>query len=151
MGLYYHFFSGAASYVISTLSGGGGSLLLVPVITFFLGGKATAPVINLGNLIGEPMRIGLFWKNIRWKVTLYYVPPAIVGAILGAWVFSSIRLEWLQLIIGLFLISTIFQYRFGKKECSFKMKLGWFVPLGFAMAFLSTLIGAAGPVLNPFY
>lgn len=145
------FFASATSYVISTLSGGGGSLLLVPVITFFLGAKATAPVINLGNLIGEPIRIGLFWKSIRWKVTAYYLPPAIAGTILSAWVFASIRLEWLQLAIGLFLISTIFQYRFGKKERSFTMKLGWFIPLGFAVAFFSTLIGAVGPVLNPFY
>jgi len=44
------FFAGIAAYIISTLSGGGGSLLLVPVINYLIGGKATAPVINLGNL-----------------------------------------------------------------------------------------------------
>jgi uncharacterized membrane protein YfcA len=63
------FFAGLIAYVISTLSGGGGSLLLVPVINFLIGGKATAPVINLGNLIGEPVRILLFWKYINWKIT----------------------------------------------------------------------------------
>lgn len=110
------FLSGTAAHIISTLSGGGGSLLLVPVINFLIGGKATAPVVNLGNLVGEPVRIILFWKNIEWKVTKYYLPPAIAGALLGAWIFSNIKLEWLQIIVGLFLISTIFQYRFGKKR-----------------------------------
>jgi uncharacterized membrane protein YfcA len=145
------FLSGFLAYVISTLSGGGGSLLLVPVINFLIGTKATAPVVNLGNLIGEPVRIILFWKNIQWRIVKYYLPSAIAGTILSAWIFSSLKLEWLQIVVGLFLISTIFQYRFGKKERSFKMKLAWFIPLGFIIAFFSTLIGAVGPVLNPFY
>jgi uncharacterized membrane protein YfcA len=145
------FFAGAIAYIISTLSGGGGSLLLVPIINFLIGAKATAPVINFGNLVGQPVRIILFWKYINWKITLYYVPPAIAGAILSAWIFSSLKLEWLQIFVGLFLISSIFQYRFGKKKRSFKMGLKGFVPLGFFVAFFSTLIGATGPVLNPFY
>jgi uncharacterized protein len=145
------FLAGLIAYVISTLSGGGGSLLLVPVINFFIGAKATAPVINLGNLIGEPVRILLFWKNIEWRIVKYYLPSAIAGAVLGGWIFANIKIEWLQIIIGLFLISTIFQYRFGKKERSFKMKLSWFIPIGFFVEIFSTLIGAVGPVLNPFY
>jgi uncharacterized protein len=145
------FLAGAVAYIISTLSGGGGSLLLVPVISLLIGGKAIAPVINLGNLIGEPVRIILFRKYINWKITLHYVPPAIVGTVLSAWIFSNLKLEWLQIIVGLFLISSIFQYRFGKKERSFKMNLKGFIPLGFFVAFFSTLIGATGPVLNPFY
>jgi len=145
------FFAGLIAYVISTLSGGGGSLLLVPVINFFIGGKATAPILNLGNLIGEPVRIILFWKNIEWQIVKYYLPSAIAGTVLGGWIFANIKLEWLQIIVALFLISTIFQYRFGKKERSFKMKINWFLPIGFFVEFFSTLIGAVGPVLNPFY
>ena len=145
------FFAGVFAYIISTLSGGGGSLLLVPVINFLISSKATAPVINLGNLIGEPVRIVMFWKHIEWQVIKYYLPSAIAGALIGAWAFSSLEIKWLQIIVGLFLISTVFQYRFGKKEKSFKMKLSWFLPLGFFIALFSTLIGAVGPVLNPFY
>ena len=145
------FLTGLIAYVISTLSGGGGSLLLVPVINFFIGTRATAPVINLGNLVGEPVRIILFWKQIEWRIIKYYLPSAIAGAILGAWIFSNIKLQWLQIIVGLFLISTIFQYRFGRKEKSFEMTLNWFIPIGFFVEFFSSLIGAVGPVLNPFY
>src|SRR5438093_4041677 len=96
------FFAGLVAYIISTLSGGGGSLLLVPVINFFIGGKATAPILNLGNLIGEPVRIILFWKNIEWRIVKYYLPSAIAGAVLGGWIFANIKLEWLQIIVGLF-------------------------------------------------
>jgi uncharacterized protein len=125
--------------------------LLVPVISLLTGGKSTAPVINLGNLIGEPIRLILFWKSIHWKIVKYYLPPAIAGTVLSAWIFSNLKLEWLQIVVGIFLISSIFQYRFGKSERSFKMSLKGFIPLGFIVAFFSTLIGATGPVLNPFY
>lgn len=116
-----------------------------------LGAKAAAPVINLGNLLGEPVRIILFWKNIQWRIVKYYLPSAIAGTVLGAWIFANLKIEWLQIIVGLFLISTIFQYRFGKKEKSFGMKLQWFITIGFFVDLFSTLVGATGPVLNPFY
>ncbi|PPL00179.1 hypothetical protein SAMN05444682_10956 [Parapedobacter indicus] len=145
------FAAGAVSYMISTLSGGGGSLLLVPILNFLIGGRATAPVVNLGNLIGEPVRLIMFWKHINWKISKYYVIPAVCGTLLSAWLFSTVRLEWLRLIVGLFLISTVFQYRFGKIKRSFPMTSKWFGPLGFVIGFFSTLIGAVGPVLNPFY
>jgi uncharacterized protein len=145
------FFAGLFAYIISTLSGGGGSLLLIPVINFLIGTRATAPLINLGNLIGEPVRLILFWKYIRWNIIKFYLPSAIAGTILGAWLFTNINLEWLQIIIGIFLISTIFQYRFGKKKTSFNMKIFWFIPTGFLVEFFSSLVGATGPVLNPFY
>ena len=31
------------------------------------------------------------------------------------------------------------------------MKLTWFIPIGFLVAFFSTIVGAVGPILNPFY
>ncbi len=142
---------GTIAFIISTISGGGGALVLVPVLNALIGISNTAPVLNLGTFLGRPARLIIFWKHIHWKVCLYYAPAAILGAIVGSWLFGNFKMEWLQIIVGLFLISTVFQYRFGKKERSFDMKLGYFVPLGFLVSILGTIIGAMGPVLNPFY
>lgn len=145
------FLLGIISFTISTVSGGGGALILVPLLNWLLGVNNTAPVINLGTLIGRPSRLILFWKNIDWNVCAYYIPSAIAGALLGSFLFANINIGWLQIFVGLFLISTVFQYRFGKKARSFTMKLWYFIPLGFIISILSTLIGGMGPVLNPFY
>ena len=75
----------------------------------------------------------------------------MLGAFLAAWFFSEIKIAWLQIIIALFLISTFFQYRFGKKERSFKVLLWYFIPLGFIVSIIGTFTGGMGPVLNPFY
>ncbi len=145
------FVAGILAFIISTISGGGGALILVPVLNFMLGTTSTAPVLNLGTFIGRPARLILFWKHINWKVFWYYVPAAMIGAWIAAWLFSKFEASWLQILVGLFLISTVFQYKFGKKERSFPMRLWYFIPLGFIVSILGTIIGALGPVLNPFY
>ncbi len=143
--------AGTLAFLLSTLSGGGGALVLVPILNWAIGVSNTAPVLNLGTFLGRPSRLILFWKHIQWKVVLYYAPAAVCGAWLGSLLFSQVRIEWLQIGVGLFLISTVFQYRFGKKERSFEMKLWYFIPLGLIVSILGTIIGALGPVLNPFY
>jgi uncharacterized membrane protein YfcA len=145
------FFAGLGAFTLSTLTGGGGALILVPVINTLLGVSNTAPVLNLGTFLGRPARLVIFWKHIYWKVVAYYTPAAVIGAVLGAWLFSSVKIEWLQFLVGLFLISTVFQYRFGQKARSFNMHLWYFAPLGLLVSILGTIIGALGPVLNPFY
>lgn len=145
------FILGIAAFILSTVSGGGGSLVLIPVLNWMLGVTNTAPVLNLGTFLGRPARLFIFWKHIKWKVCLYYAPAAIIGAWLGSWLFSNFKVEWLQVLVGIFLISTVWQYRFGKKEKSFTMRLWYFIPLGLIVSVLGTIIGALGPVLNPFY
>lgn len=149
--LFILFFCGVVAFIISTIAGGGGALVLVPAINSLLGVSNTAPVLNLGSFLGRPSRLFLFWKHINWKVVAYYTPAAMLGAALGAWFFSSIKIAWLQIFVGLFLVSTVVQYRFGKKTKSFNMELWYFIPLGLIISIFGTLIGAMGPVLNPFY
>lgn len=143
--------SGFFAWIISTLSGGGGSLLLVPVITIVVGAQAVAPIVSLSTLIAEPSRVYLFWKQIEWPLVYWYLPGAIPGAYLGAYIFTHLKAEWLQIILGIFLISTVVQYRWGEKKKSFTVKRWYFLLAGFLVALFSGIIGEIGPVLNPLY
>ncbi|WP_203292665.1 sulfite exporter TauE/SafE family protein [Luteirhabdus pelagi] len=144
------FVLGVATFTLSTISGGGGALMQIPILNFLIGTSQTAPVINLGTFISRPSRIIIFWKHIVWSVFWYYVPAAMIGAILAAWVFTEVKIYWIQIVVGLFLVSTFFQYRFGKKERSFDVKLWYFIPLGFLISIIGTFTGGMGPILNPF-
>ena len=141
------FVLGAATFTLSTISGGGGAMMQIPILNFLIGTSQTAPVINLGAFISRPARIALFWKYINWKVFWYFVPSAMIGALIAAWFFSEAKIYWIQIVVGLFLISTFFQYRFGKKERSFTVHL---IPLGFIISIIGTFTGGMGPILNPF-
>lgn len=145
------FAMGVIAFIISTVSGGGGALILIPATTALIGAPAAPPVINLGTFISRPSRMILFWHDIDWGLIKYYVPSAIIGAWLAGLLFSQLNASWIQLLVGLFLISTLFQYRFGKIDKTFNMPKVGFVPLGFIVAFISTIVGGLGPVLNPFY
>jgi len=147
---FYLFLAGAVAFVVSTLTAGGGALMLLPVLSFIIGAAHVAPVMNLGNFIGRPVRLVLYWSYIKWDIVKYYLPASIFGAFLGAWLLSSLPVREIQIFIGLFLISTVLQYRWGKKKHSFTMRLWYFAPLGFVIPFISSVTGALGPVLNPF-
>ena len=151
MSYFILFLCGIIAYIISTLSGGGGALILLPIVGFYLSPAVVAPVVNLGNMIGRPARLVLFWKDIEWRLVAYYVPSALLGAVAGALIFVELKADWIQLLLCIFLVSTAFQFRFGKKKTSFGMKLWYFIPLGFIVTLISTLFGATGAVLNPFY
>ncbi len=145
------FIAGMIAFIISTISGGGGAMLLIPVTSWMIGTAVTPPVINLATLISNTSRLYLFWNDIDWSLTKYYVPSAILGAWLAALIFSRLDAGWIQLLVGVFLVSTIFQYKFGKVDKTFDMPKAGFIPLGFFIAFMSTLVGGLGPILNPFY
>ncbi|MBV6643934.1 MAG: sulfite exporter TauE/SafE family protein [Cyclobacteriaceae bacterium] len=142
---------GVVAFCTSTLTAGGGGLMLVPVLSLLLGATQTAPILNTANLIARPSRLILFWKYINWQAVKYYLPAVIVGATSAGLFFSTIKVAWLQVIVGLFLISTIFQYGWGKRERSFSMTYRGLFPAGLLISFIGTFTGASGPVLNPFY
>ncbi len=145
------FLIGILSFSASTITGGGGAMMLLPLLNFWFGVKSTAPIINLAMTIGRPARLTIFWKHIHWGMSLFYIPTALIGVWLGSLIILKLPTEWFQAVVGLFLISTLFQYRFGKRKKSFTMKNVYYLPLGLAVGFLGTLTGGLGPVLNPFY
>jgi hypothetical protein len=140
-----------ASWFLSTVAGGGTPLLLVPVISFFLGAEAVPPVLTIGMLLGHPQRVFLYWKDIDWLLMWWYLPGAAIGAILGAFVFTQIQLEWLPILLAVFLIISAFGNSLEPKNPSFSVRAWYFLPAGLIFAFLSGLVGSTGPLLNPLY
>lgn len=139
------------AWFISSLAGGSSPFIIIPVVNFLLEPQAVPPVVTTGMLLGNFQRTWQFWQDIDWQLTWWYLPGAIWGAILGSFVFTQTQLQWLQVLLGLFLVSSVFSFGFGKTEQSFQVHGWFFLPAGFVYAFLSGLIGSIGPVLNPFY
>lgn len=143
--------SSCVAWFVSSLAGGGSPFIIIPMVDFLLEAQVVPPVVTTGMLLGNFQRVLLFWQDLDWQLTWWYLPGAVSGAILGAFVFTQTQLQWLQVLLGLFLVSSIFSFGLGKKERSFRVSAWFFLPAGFVYAFLSGLIGSIGPVLNPFY
>lgn len=145
------FLAGFASWTISTFSAGGGSILLVAATTTVLRGHAIAPVVTCASAIASPARIILFRSHIDWVIVRWYLPGAIVGATVGGWTFAHVSGRLIQLCVGLFLISSLWQFRLGERSQWFRMRLLWFVPVSFVSGLTSAIVGASGLLSNPFY
>lgn len=139
------------AWFISSLAGGGSPFIIIPMVNFLLDPQAVPPVVTTGMLLGNFQRAFVLWQDIDWQLTWWYLPGAVLGAFLGAFVYTQTELQWLQVLLGLFLVTSIFSFKGGKNEQSFQVKGWFFLPAGFVYAFLSGLIGSIGPLLNPFY
>ena len=144
------FVLGTLAWFFSTVAAGGAATLLIPIITFLLGAQMVAPVISVAALIANPSRAFLFRHHVDWQVLRYLLTGSVIGAIIGAWLLTRMDIKIIQIILGVFLISYVLQDKLSKTNLAIKMKLHWFFPLGFSVSFLSGLIGATGPVHNPF-
>ena len=92
------------AWIVSTLAGGGSPFILIPLVNLLMGAAAVPPVITIGMFFGNAHRVLLFWRDIDWVLTAWYAPGAIAGAVLGAYTFTQIHLDWLQIVIAIFLI-----------------------------------------------
>ena len=144
------FMFGLIAWFFSTVAAGGAATLLIPVITFLLGAQMVAPIISIAALFANPSRAVIFRRNIDWQVIRHLLPGSIIGAVMGSWSLTQTNTQIIQILLGLFLITYVLQDRFSKVKLAIKMKLIWFFPLGLSVSFLSGLIGATGPVHNPF-
>jgi len=144
------FILGVLAWFFSTVAAGGAATLLIPIITFMLGAQMVAPIISIAAIFANPSRAYLFRHHIDLQVINYLLPGSIIGAVIGAWLLTRMNIQVIQILLGIFLISYVLQDKLSKSKLTMKMKLTWFLPLGFSVSFLSGLIGATGPVHNPF-
>ena len=164
---------GSASFVawfFSMLAGGGSPLVLIPLLSLLLGTQAVAPAITTGLLVGNTQRSLFFWPAIDWRVTAWYLPGCLSGAILGAYIFTQVQADWLQVLIGLALLGMVLNYVLEKllqaiaekkaarserwiayPDTNLQIKAWYFLPASFANAVGSALIGSTGPIMNPMY
>jgi uncharacterized membrane protein YfcA len=139
------------AWFLSMLAGGGSPFILIPLISLWIGVQAVAPVITTGLLVGNTQRSLFFWHDIDWTVTAWYVPGAVVGALIGCYGLSQIHVEGFQALIGVGLVIMAISHMLGRKETQQTVKAWTFLPASFFNAIGSGLIGSTGPIMNPMY
>ncbi|MEM9877776.1 MAG: sulfite exporter TauE/SafE family protein [Pseudomonadota bacterium] len=145
------FIAGFVTWVISTVSGGGGAMTLVPILSFLLGAQAAAPVVTVAMVVGSIGRLAIFRKDIEWSIVRWAMPAGVAGAATGGYLFSILPVDWLQFALGCFLISTVAQDALSRSRAHFPVAAWVFAPVYFAVAGLSAVMGAVGPVMNVLY
>ncbi|HEY9618508.1 MAG TPA: sulfite exporter TauE/SafE family protein [Microcoleaceae cyanobacterium] len=139
------------AWFISSLAGGGSPYIIMPAVNWLLDAQAIPPIVTIGMLLGNLQRTCVYWEEVDWQLTGWYFPGAIVGAVLGSFVFTQTKLQWIQVLLGVFLVGSAIGFWYKPKQPYLQVKGWFFLPAGFVYAFLSGLLGSIGPILNPFY
>lgn len=130
--------------VFTAVLGQGGGLMLMGVLAQFIPPTALIPVHAVIQAASNSSRAALSLKNINWSI----ITPILVGVIIGGALVSPfiahINWDWMQLIIGLYILWSVWGKELKLKK-NIQMSLG---SLGFVQGSLGVLLGATGPLGN---
>jgi len=134
--------------LISSLTGlGGGSLILAGLLLVFPPALAI-PLHSFTQLSANALRMGIFFKQVHWKVVGAYSLLMIPAAWAGAELFDLFNPSWLKIMVGVFILVSIIPFKFRPTG---EPRLKTFVFLGGASGFLGIFVGAVGPLVTPFF
>ncbi|MBS0560016.1 MAG: sulfite exporter TauE/SafE family protein [Proteobacteria bacterium] len=145
------FLAGAVAWTLSSAAAGGGSMILAAAVSLIAPPREVAPVVSVASLAAALVRIALFHRLIDWRLVAWYLPGGVAGAIVGGLVFAALRSDWLQVLVGVFLLSAVLQYHVAQRRHWPPLPRAVFIPVSFLSGLVSAVVGASGLLANPFY
>jgi uncharacterized protein len=147
------FIGGLIAFGLSMVCGGGASIILIPLLGTILPRIQVPAALSLGTASNSFSRIIIFRNQIQWKIVAWFVIPSLPFAFGGIWLLTYINPIYLELFIGLFLISNLpLIFDNSEKKADFPLISKPFLLLiGAAAGFISGLSGAVGLLFNRFY
>jgi len=142
------------AFSLSAVCGGGAGLLLMPVLGLVLPVTQLPAALSIGTLSSSASRMAVFFLKIRWDIVRWFVPAALPAVFLGAWLLHFVNPIYLEIIMGLFLVSNLpLLFKSNQQSGTSPARAShWILSLiGFLAGFLSGLTGAVGLLFNRFY
>lgn len=141
-----------AAFVASTvaaIAGTGGGIILLPVLVATLGVRDAVPVYTLAQFIGNLSRVGFNRREVRVRIVGWFALGAVPMAVAGAMLFTRTSDQTLMRLLGAFLLVSVIWRRLRQRQNGFPVRR--FILIGGIFAFISALVGSAGPFLAPFF
>jgi len=150
---------------LALFSGFGLGTLLMPTLAIFVSVPVAIALTAFVHLLNNIFKFFLLIKNINWNLTLKFGPPAIIAAILGAWLLGFLstmqplftyeiinitaKIEVIKIVIGV-LMSFFATIGIKPIYSSFKLKEKWFPLGGLLSGFFGGLSGHQGAFRSAF-
>ncbi|WP_244241860.1 sulfite exporter TauE/SafE family protein [Leptospira kanakyensis] len=147
------FVSSFIAFAISAICGGGAGLMLIPILGSFLPITQVPAALSIGSFTSSSSRIIVFRQNIYWPIVRWFIPAALPAVFLGAWLLKFVNPLYLEIVLGIFLVSNLPLLFKKQEEVSEVRKLSplKITCIGFMAGFLSGFTGAVGLLFNKFY
>lgn len=130
---------------VAGLFGFAGGMMFIATLPNFLPAAAIIPVHAAVQLFSNSSRAVFGWRSIHWGFVRQHWLGSLIGIALAFGIFSQLNLEYLPLIIGIYILLHTWSEPFAKAISRFES----FYLLGAVQTGVSLLIGAPGPIPLP--
>lgn len=100
-----------AASIIGALSGVGGGMLVMPFLVPIVGVKAVVPIMAVAMLIANGSRLWVYRSAVRADLLKRLVFAIAPGVVIGTYIYNWLPPRAVAVIVGLFLIGSIFMRR----------------------------------------
>ncbi|MEE9379455.1 MAG: sulfite exporter TauE/SafE family protein [Candidatus Lokiarchaeia archaeon] len=142
------------SSMVYGIIGFGDALILIPIITPIIGIRNAVILVNIWGTFPALINFIKYRKFLDKGYFFRFLSLGIPATILGTYLIIIVRVEWIELILGCFILIyssfKLINYFQNSKSIEVKDEINTTSPLiyagGFSFGLLSGLISAAGPV-----
>ncbi|MFX1357788.1 MAG: TSUP family transporter [Promethearchaeota archaeon] len=142
------------SSMVYGIIGFGDALVLIPIIAPIIGVKNAIILVNIWGTFPALLNFIKYRKFLDKGYFIRFLSLAIPATILGTYLIINIRLEWIDLILGIFILSystiKLIQYFKHRDIVILDNEINTTSPIiffgGFTYGLLTGLISAAGPI-----
>jgi len=142
------------AFALSMICGGGAGLLLIPVLGYALPAAQVPAALSVGTSVSSLTKLYLFFGQINWNIVRHFLPSALLGVVIGAWLLSYLAPMYIELCMALFLVSNL-PLVFKKQPVAGTGKPAhsnhFLKSVGLLAGFISALTGAVGVLFNGVY
>ncbi|WP_370479638.1 sulfite exporter TauE/SafE family protein [Tamlana flava] len=131
--------------IIGTVGGFGSSVFFVPIANFYFNFQTVLGITALFHVVSNLSKIALFRKGIDKKLILYIGIPAVLFVIVGGILSKYLNTQFLETILGVFLISLSLLFLI-KKNLIVKPEKKEALLGGSLSGFIAGILGTGGAI-----
>ncbi|GAA4299795.1 hypothetical protein GCM10023163_21520 [Aestuariibaculum suncheonense] len=131
--------------VIGTVGGFGSSVFFVPIANFYFDFQTVLGITAVFHVVSNLSKIALFKKGIDKKLILYIGVPAVLFVIIGGVISKFLNVTFLELFLGLFLVSLSLLFLI-KKNLIIKPHKKEAIIGGTLSGFVAGVVGTGGAI-----
>ena len=131
--------------VIGTVGGFGSSVFFVPIANFYFDFQTVLGITAVFHVVSNLSKIALFKKGIDKTLILYIGVPAVLFVIIGGIVSKFLKVTFLELFLGFFLVSLSLLFLI-KKDLIIKPHKKEAIIGGTLSGFVAGVVGTGGAI-----
>ena len=131
---------------LSAIFGVAGGAVFFSALVWMVDAKTAIPLHSGVQLMSNLSRIGVYLKEVQWRIVGWFAVLLLPGAYLGSLLFSYFNTQVMEALVGAFILITAFL----PKAMPIPQSKGSFMVLGFVSSFLGMIVAVTGPLIASF-